>query len=118
MGLFTAIAIIVVVLVIIIIIVVIIVVSVNQGQNTSPNNTCINQNDCPPGYVCAPNPNTNTNSCKAGLGTPCNTDSDCVPDLICLANSSGIRVCTLRQTNSILPQSRVTWREEPISIHT
>lgn len=122
METFATIAIVIIVIIIIIIIVVIIIFAINSNRNNNNNNTCGNQNDCQPGYVCFPDSTNNSNSCKAGLGIPCNSDSDCVPDFTCKNNPNGNnQICTPRETtlksppiiNSNIPKRKVTIASPP-----
>lgn len=101
MDLFPAIAIIIVVLVIIIIVVVVVVIVTNQSKGSTTNNDCSNQNDCPSGYVCIHTATGSTGTCKAGVGTSCNTDADCSTDLICSStNNSTNKVCSRKNSSS------------------
>jgi hypothetical protein len=86
MGLFLPLTIIIVTLIIIIIIIIVAIVTTNKSQNSTSNTGCNNLNDCPPGFICLHD--TNSNICKAGLNAPCNTDSDCIPGLFCLPNAN------------------------------
>ena len=101
MGLFPALAIIIVVVVIIIIVVVVAIWATSGTKNNPSDGTCSNQNNCTSGYVCIHDSSTNSNKCKAGLGTSCSNDSDCVPELICSATGgSSNKVCSRRDDST------------------
>jgi hypothetical protein len=95
MGLFPGLLIIIIVLVIISIIIIVAVVLHNGTKNTPTNNTCSNQSECHLGFVCVEAQDESTNICKAGLGTACDTDSDCALNLSCSSND---KICVSTTT--------------------
>ena len=105
MELFPTITIIIVVLIIIILIIVAVAVAVSQGGGSNNNNSCMNQNECPIGYVCIISGSGITGTCKAGIGTSCNTDSDCIDGLIC---PSTTKVCTRNPVSENVSFSSLT----------
>lgn len=124
MDVFPIIVIIVVTIIVISIIVVIIILVTNNNNTNSTTAThqCTTQADCGSGYVCS------GSVCKAGLGIPCNDNSDCIPELVCKTGAnSEVKVCSEREiiaqdpipsrvpvpiaTNA--PRRRVSWAKDP-----
>jgi hypothetical protein len=93
MELFPAIVIVIIVIIIIIIIVIIIIVTINRKGETTNGVKCTNQNDCPLGHVCVQDNINDINICKSGIGTVCNSDSDCIHELVC----STMKICSSKE---------------------
>ena len=106
----------IVAIIIIITVVTLIVVAVINGQNDTTSDSLTPQSNCQPGYISVYDNKNNINTCKASLGVSCNSDSDCVHDLICNG------VCSQKNSISSAKRSinipigqpkRVTWNKQP-----
>lgn len=101
MDWFPILIIIIVLIVLIIIITFALIFTFNGTLSGTNNSNCSTHNNCPQGYICISDATNNTSNCKAALGTSCNGDSDCVPDLICIApEGSSSKVCSNKNPTS------------------
>lgn len=67
-----------------IIIIVALLVILIPMKGTTLNSTCVNQSNCPIGYVCDQISTGGTGLCKAGFGTVCGSNGDCFDGLVCI----------------------------------